>query len=57
MPIYDFKCPVCSTLTPVKAAVDEDFTPPGCPYCMVIMERIWTATPAHFKGRGWGSDK
>jgi putative FmdB family regulatory protein len=57
MPIYEFKCPVCSTLTPVKAAVDEDFTPPGCPYCMVSMERIWTATPAHFKGKGWGKDK
>jgi putative FmdB family regulatory protein len=57
MPIYEFKCPVCSTVKPIKAGFDEDFTPPGCPYCMVTMDRVWTSTPIHFKGKGWGGDK
>ena len=56
MPIYEFKCPVCSTLASIKAAFDELIAYPSCQYCLIFMERIWTATPAHFKGKGWGKD-
>jgi putative FmdB family regulatory protein len=54
MPVYEFKCPVCSNVSPVKAEFDAEITAPGCPYCLITMERIWTANPIHFKGKGWG---
>lgn len=54
MPVYEFKCPVCSNVSPVKADFDSEVTPPGCPYCLITMERVWTANPIHFKGKGWG---
>lgn len=57
MPIYEFKCPVCSSLGSVKAGFDESFVYPSCQFCLITMERIWTATPIHFKGTGWGGDK
>jgi putative FmdB family regulatory protein len=55
-PIYEFKCPVCSTNAEVKAAVDESIVYPSCQYCLISMDRVWTAPPAHFKGTGWGKD-
>lgn len=55
-PIYEFKCPVCSTNAEVKAAVDESFVYPSCQYCLITMDRVWTSPPAHFKGKGWGKD-
>ena len=55
-PIYEFKCPVCSTNAEVKAAVDESIVNPSCAYCLITMDRVWTSPPAHFKGTGWGKD-
>ena len=57
MPSYDFKCPVCSQATTIKAGFDESFVYPSCQWCLVTMERVWTANPIHFKGTGWGGDK
>ena len=28
---------------------------PACPFCGETMQRIWTATPVHFKGNGFYS--
>ena len=30
---------------------------PYCEACMIPMNRIWTANPIHFKGKGWGGSK
>lgn len=57
MPIYEFRCPVCSSLADIKASYDESIIHPSCQFCLITMERIWTANPIHFKGTGWGGDK
>jgi len=56
MPAYEFKCSVCSDIKIVKAGFEDDLSSPGCDYCLVSMERVWTSSPIHFKGTGWGKD-
>jgi putative FmdB family regulatory protein len=56
MPTYEFRCPVCSAIKGIKAGFEDDLSTPGCDYCLVAMERIWTSAPIHFKGSGWGKD-
>jgi len=56
MPTYEFKCPVCSDIKVIKAGFEDDLSSPGCDYCLVSMERVWTSNPIHFKGKGWGKD-
>ena len=51
MPAYDFQCSVCGvTLEYVKEFGDD--TLPVC--CSQSMNRVWTPTPAIFRGGGWG---
>ena len=54
MPTYDFKCPVCSNLKTLSAAYSDDLHAPSCDQCLLVMERVWSANPIHFKGEGWG---
>jgi hypothetical protein len=53
MPSYDFKCDTCSSVIEVQRSFDEEGTPTCIP-CNKTMTRMWQATPAHFKGGGWG---
>ena len=53
MPSYDYKCEKCSSVVEITRAFDEESSP-SCTYCQSYMSRVWTATPAHFKGGGWG---
>lgn len=50
MPKYDYKCNVCGMTQEIHREFGEDFEP-TC--CQSTMSRVWTATPAHFKGGGW----
>jgi len=55
---YEFMCQVCLNVTVLQRKIaDELPRDPYCENCMIPMARIWTAIPAHFKGKGWGSDK
>ena len=54
MPIYEFKCDKCDGITDVALGFDEP-KDVLCVNCGLKMWRVWTATPAHFKGEGWAS--
>jgi len=53
MPSYDYKCDTCETVVEVQRSFDEEGSP-TCVACNTTMSRVWNATPAHFKGGGWG---
>jgi putative FmdB family regulatory protein len=52
MPKYDFQCGQCGVVNEVERSLGEDTTPICCDENMT---RLWSATPAIFKGRGWGA--
>ena len=54
MPIYEFKCDKCEGVKDVALGFDKP-KEVICDNCGVIMWRIWTPTPTHFKGDGWAS--
>ena len=51
MPRYDFKCNKCGSVREVVMSFG-DSTLPVC--CQESMTKVFQATPAHFKGGGWG---
>ena len=53
MPKYDYKCDKCGGQVEVTRAFDED-SQPMCTGCNSTMSRVWSATPAIFRGGGWG---
>jgi len=57
MPSYEFKCDQCGTMAIINRAIDADgdVDAGNCMACGIPMTRIWAATPAVFKGTGWGS--
>ena len=52
MPIYEYKCNVCSATIEYERSFGDD-TEPTC--CQTTMSRVWSATPVHFKGGGFYS--
>ena len=56
MPKYDFICDECDSNLEVDLLINDDHTT-LCGRCQVPMRKIIGATPAHFKGTGWGSSK
>jgi putative FmdB family regulatory protein len=54
MPIHDFRCQSCNRTVEIKLGFDEVSTE-KC--CGVLMEKVFMAIPAIFKGTGWGKDK
>jgi len=52
MPIYEFKCDKCESVKDVALGFDKP-KEVTCDNCGVLMWRIWTPTPTHFKGDGW----
>jgi hypothetical protein len=53
MPKYDYQCDKCGIGVEFEKSIHEE-TSPTCTGCSTIMSRVWSATPAHFKGGGWG---
>ena len=53
MPNYDYECPGEEVVMEFDLAFAHE--PPACPTCGAKMRRVYSATPAIFKGRGWGS--
>ena len=53
MPTYEYKCPRCGVQVPQERKMDEEVPPPWCGDCCMIMERVWSAPPVHFKGSGF----
>lgn len=51
MPNYDYKCSICGMVREIYREFGEDSVP-TC--CQSSMERVWSATPAIFRGGGWG---
>jgi len=57
-PIYEFKCPTCGEKIQRKNSMNEEVPAPMCGDCLVDMERVFSATPIHFKGSGfYATDK
>ena len=55
---YDYRCEVCGKVKTVRRSMEDNFDRnPYCEGCMIPMNRIWTANPIHFKGKGWGGSK
>lgn len=53
MPKYDYECPGEEIVVEFDLAFDHDT--PKCETCGADMRRVYSATPAIFKGTGWGS--
>lgn len=54
MAIYEFRCEMCSQTKQVSAGMNDIYPIPNCDNCIIIMTRVYSATPIHFKGDGWG---
>lgn len=55
MPIYDYVCIVCGQAQELEHAMSAVGNP--VLHCSTPMIRVFAATPAIFKGTGWGKDK
>mgnify|MGYP006266310397 CR=1 FL=1 len=53
MPNYDFACIECDIQLEKNFSFHEDHRV-ECPKCGNRMAKVYPATPAHFKGGGWG---
>ena len=51
MPKYDYKCNRCGSTQEIERGFGESYAP-TC--CQDSMSRVWSATPAIFRGGGWG---
>jgi putative FmdB family regulatory protein len=55
MPIYDYECIVCGQMQELEHSMSAAANP--VLHCSTPMIRVFSATPAIFKGTGWGKDK
>ena len=55
MPIYDYKCTSCKTVTTVSHSITTDFY--AICKCGSPMRKIFTPPPIHFKGDGFNTKK
>ena len=53
MPRYDYECP--GELETVEMVLPIEHERPRCTTCGAYMNQVYAATPAIFKGNGWGS--
>ena len=53
MPKYDYACNSCNSVIEITRSFDEESSP-MCTSCNTTMIRQWQATPAIFRGGGWG---
>lgn len=52
MPVFDFKCINCDTVTEMRQLDDLPF--PTCEKCGNTLAKVYTPPSVHFKGGGWG---
>ena len=56
MPTYEFKCPGCETTIEKYFHLYSEHSI-WCKECEIPMKKQFAATPAIFKGEGWGKSK
>ena len=56
-PVYEFNCPNCGGKVEQVQSMKETLVSPTCGDCLVEMKRVFSPTPAQFKGGGWGGSK
>lgn len=56
MPKYDFRCPQCEKVVEIYKDFKDD-TLPTCGECNVDLSKVFQATPAVFRGGGWGGQQ
>jgi putative FmdB family regulatory protein len=56
MPHYEYRCKKCSAHLMLQQEFHDDSVP-NCPTCDALMSKIYAATPAIFRGTGWGKSK
>jgi len=55
---YEYSCGMCEkAITISRPITDQLSRDPYCESCMIPMKRVYSATPAIFKGKGWGGSK
>ena len=56
MPAYEYICEMCTKVETIHRSIDDKLArDPYCANCTIPMKRLFTATPAIFKGNGWGA--
>jgi predicted nucleic acid-binding Zn ribbon protein len=53
MPKYDYECPGEEIIIEYTLPIVHDN--PTCETCGAVMRQVYQATPAIFKGTGWGA--
>lgn len=53
MPKYDYECPGEEIV--IEYTLPIVHSNPLCDTCGAVMRQVYQATPAIFKGRGWGA--
>jgi predicted nucleic acid-binding Zn ribbon protein len=53
MPKYDYECPGEEIV--IEYSLPIVHSNPLCQTCGAVMRQVYQATPAIFKGRGWGA--
>ena len=53
MPNYDYKCPECGQTEVIHHSIQDSDNSYHCPECDWVMKKVFSATPAVFKGQGW----
>ena len=54
MPIYEYKCPKCSSVSEIRMTIQEaEDSMPYCPTCLTIMNKIPSVSAFKFKGSGF----
>jgi len=56
MPTYAYKCYEDGSSIEMYQTFDDNSVP-DCPLCQKQMQKVIHATPAHFRGGGWGASK
>ena len=55
MPTYEFQCPGDDEILEIEFPITAVPRDVRCHTCGAQMNRIYTAVPAIFRGKGWGS--
>jgi putative FmdB family regulatory protein len=56
MPKYEYQCPGDDEIIEIEFPITAMPKNVKCKTCGAVMNRIYTATPAIFKGTGWGKN-
>ena len=57
MVVYEWICEDCKLYWERDYPIAKNPNRTKCPECKKLCERLWEATPVHFKGYGWSSEQ